>query len=526
MPELPDVIVYIEALTERLIGRRIEAIRLLSPFVLRSVDPPIEAVNGAVVKGLRRIGKRIVLVFDRRPFDPPDTSRRPADLFLVIHLMIAGRLRWRAPGQKLGLGPKIVLAAFEFEHGTLFFTEASSKKRASIQMVRGEPALAALNPGGVEPLEASFEEFRRGLTRENHTLKRALTDPQLFSGIGNAYSDEILHAARLSPMKLSQSLSDDEMRRLMEATRPRSCSGSSVCARRRGPAFRRRSRLFATAWRSTAASVSLVPSADRRCSGSCRASTSATTVRLDELAAAMGKACRVPAGRAVAEVELDLADVKPGLQRVDRHPHLAAEAARQWEAGRARSLAQIALARQRLREQASSPRLREDPGGALRDPEAAALRPCERRDGKVAARLDQRPQVAVEVRVAEQQWPWGCDPLRGGERLALAEAWARHDHRARCARALGRPVARAVVGHDDLAVREGSSETPDQRTDRALLVAGSDEEGKPGWLIPRSTRGRMRHLAPRRRRVLWNQHLGARAPIGWSRVGLHGRRAR
>ena len=175
---------------------------------------------------------------------------------------------------------------------------------------------------------------------------------------------------------------------------------------------------------------------------------------LDELAAAMGEACRIPAGRAVAEVELDLADVEPGLQRVDRHPHLAAEAARHREAGRPRSLAQVALARERLREQAPSPRLHDHPGGALRDPEAAALRPCERRDGEVAARLDQRLQVAVDVRVAEQQWPGRCDPLRSGERLALAEAWARHDRRARCTRALGRPVAGAVVGHHDLGVPE------------------------------------------------------------------------
>jgi len=217
MPELPDVIVYIEALEERLVGRRLEELRLLSPFVLRSVDPPIDAMRGAVVSGLRRIGKRIVLAFDPATVRPFGTSTS-ADLFLVIHLMIAGRLRWRAHGQKLGLGPKIVLAAFEFEHGTLFFTEAGSKKRASIQLVRGEPALAALDPGGVEPLDASFEEFRRALTRENHTLKRALTDPQVFSGIGNAYSDEILHAARLSPLKLSQSLADDEVQRLLQAT--------------------------------------------------------------------------------------------------------------------------------------------------------------------------------------------------------------------------------------------------------------------------------------------------------------------
>jgi formamidopyrimidine-DNA glycosylase len=140
-------------------------------------------------------------------------------LFLVVHLMIAGRLRWREPGKKSGMGPKLMLASFVFEHGTLFFTEASSQKRASLQLVRGVEALRALDPGGVEPLEASLEQFHDALTRESHTLKRALTDPHLFSGIGNAYSDEILHAARLSPLKLTRSLSDEEFGRLYDATR-------------------------------------------------------------------------------------------------------------------------------------------------------------------------------------------------------------------------------------------------------------------------------------------------------------------
>ena len=155
---------------------------------------------------MRRIGKRIVVEFD-------------GDRFLVIHLMIAGRLRWREPGRKPGMGPKMILASFDFAHGTLFFTEASSKKRASLQLAAGEAALRALDPGGLEPLEASAEQFHEALTRESHTLKRALTDPHLFSGIGNAYSDEILHAAKLSPMKLTRSLSDGEFRRLYEATR-------------------------------------------------------------------------------------------------------------------------------------------------------------------------------------------------------------------------------------------------------------------------------------------------------------------
>jgi len=206
LPELPDVVVYLEALTREIVGRRLERVKLSSPFVLRSVDPPITSLHGQAVRGVRRIGKRIVLEF-------------ADDVFLVIHLMIAGRLRWRAPGQKPGMGPKMLLASFEFGHGTLFFTEASSQKRASMQLVRGEQALRALDPGGIEPLDATREEFHEALTRGNHTLKRALTDPHLFSGIGNAYSDEILHAGRLSPFKQTQSLTDDEVRRLYESTR-------------------------------------------------------------------------------------------------------------------------------------------------------------------------------------------------------------------------------------------------------------------------------------------------------------------
>ena len=206
MPELPDVVVYLEALTRHVVGRRLERLKLLSPFVLRSVDPPIHTIDGRTIVGVRRIGKRIVLDFDE-------------DLFLILHLMIAGRLRWREPGKKPGMGPKMILASFDFAHGTLFFTEASSKKRASLQLVRGEAALLAADPGGVEPLEATREQFHDALTRESHTLKRALTDPHLFSGIGNAYSDEILHAARLSPMKLTRSLTDAEFLRLYQATR-------------------------------------------------------------------------------------------------------------------------------------------------------------------------------------------------------------------------------------------------------------------------------------------------------------------
>jgi len=206
-------VVYVEALTARLAGRRLERIVLRSPFVLRSVDPPIDAAFGQRISGVRRIGKRLVLVFE--PGEPAAAD----PLFLVIHLMIAGRLRWREPGEKPGVGGKLLLALFEFEHGTLLFTEAGSKKRASIQMVRGEAALAAVDRGGIEPLEATRAAFVEALTRENHTLKRSLTDPRLFSGIGNAYSDEILHAARLSPLKLTRALTGDEATRLFEATR-------------------------------------------------------------------------------------------------------------------------------------------------------------------------------------------------------------------------------------------------------------------------------------------------------------------
>jgi formamidopyrimidine-DNA glycosylase len=206
MPELPDVVVYLEALGRHIAGRRLERLTLHSPFVLRTVDPPVDAVQGQIVRGVRRIGKRIVLGFD-------------AELFLVVHLMIAGRLRWRPPGKKPGVGPRLILASLVFENGTLLFTEASSKKRASLQLIRGEAALRTLDPGGVEPLDATLEQFHEALTRESHTLKRALTDPHLLSGIGNAYSDEILHAARLSPLKLTRSLTDEEFLRLYDATR-------------------------------------------------------------------------------------------------------------------------------------------------------------------------------------------------------------------------------------------------------------------------------------------------------------------
>ncbi len=204
MPELPDVVIYLEALERRIVGRELRQVRVTSPFLLRSVDPPLEAVRGKRVTGLRRLGKRIVWEFED-------------DLFLVIHLMIAGRLRWREAG--IAVPRKLGLAAFDFAEGSVLFTEAGTKKRASLHLVRGEVALASFDRGGLEVLEADAAAFARTLRSENHTLKRSLTDPRLISGIGNAYSDEILHAARLSPMALTSRLDDESMSRLYRATR-------------------------------------------------------------------------------------------------------------------------------------------------------------------------------------------------------------------------------------------------------------------------------------------------------------------
>jgi formamidopyrimidine-DNA glycosylase len=204
MPELPDVTVYIEALQARVLGARLERVRLASPFVVRSFDPPIASAAGRTVMGLRRIGKRIVLALDD-------------GLFLSIHLMIAGRLHWKPSGAKVP--GKIGLAAFDFSTGTLTLTEAGTKKRAAIHLVRGEEALEDLDAGGLEVMDADVDAFRRALGGESHTLKRALTDPHILSGIGNAYSDEILHRARLSPVKQTRSLTDEEHARLFAATR-------------------------------------------------------------------------------------------------------------------------------------------------------------------------------------------------------------------------------------------------------------------------------------------------------------------
>ena len=203
MPELPDVVVYLEALERRIVGQQLERVRIVSPFVLRSVDPPVAEAEGRRVVGLRRMGKRIVWALE-------------GGLFLVIHLMIAGRLRWRPSGAKPP--GRIGLAAFDFRGGTLLLTEAGSKRRASIHLVRGEEMLVGFDRGGLEPLEIGLDAFRARLVSESHTLKRALTDPRLFSGIGNAYSDEILHRARLSPLALTRQLDDEAVARLHAAT--------------------------------------------------------------------------------------------------------------------------------------------------------------------------------------------------------------------------------------------------------------------------------------------------------------------
>ncbi len=204
MPELPDIVVYIENLESRLTGTRLERVRVLNPFVLRSVTPPLSAAEGRKVGGARRIGKRIVICLED-------------ELFLVLHLMVAGRLRWLAPGS--AAPRRISLAVLEFSSGALVFTEAGTKRRASLHLVRGEAALAAMDPGGIDVFETSAGDFSARLRRENHTLKRALTDPRLFSGIGNAYSDEILHRARLSPFAHTATLTEEEAARLHAAAR-------------------------------------------------------------------------------------------------------------------------------------------------------------------------------------------------------------------------------------------------------------------------------------------------------------------
>ncbi len=204
MPELPDIEAYLEALRPRIVGARLDGVRLATPFLLRSVDPPLRETYGHTVTGVRRLGKRIVIALE-------------GQLFLVLHLMIAGRLRWKEAGARVP--GKVGLAAFDFSTGTLILTEAGTKRRAALWAARGDAALAEHDPGGIEPLTVSLEVFREALTRERHTLKRTLTDPRVFAGIGNAYSDEILHRAQLSPVRMTDQLDDAEIARLWEATR-------------------------------------------------------------------------------------------------------------------------------------------------------------------------------------------------------------------------------------------------------------------------------------------------------------------
>ncbi|HEV7665726.1 MAG TPA: DNA-formamidopyrimidine glycosylase family protein [Chloroflexota bacterium] len=204
MPELPDLTVYLDFLQATIVGQTLEKIRVASPFVVRTADPPLKAADGKRVLGLRRSGKRLIFALEE-------------DLFLTIHLMIAGRFRWKERGA--AITGKIGLAAFDFSNGTLLLTEASQKKRAAIHLLKGEASLADFDRGGLEPLDASLEEFRARLLLGNHTVKRALTDPDLFSGIGNAYSDEILHRAKMSPVKLTHSLSQGDVEVLYGATR-------------------------------------------------------------------------------------------------------------------------------------------------------------------------------------------------------------------------------------------------------------------------------------------------------------------
>lgn len=204
MPEYPDITVYLEALDDRIMGRVLERVRLNSPFLLRTIDPPVREAEGKRVMALRRVGKRIAIGVE-------------GEVWLVLHLMIAGRLHWKKPGVKLA--GKNALAAFDFAEGSVVLTEAGSQRRASLHLARGEEGLRAMDPGGMEVMGARLEDFARALTEENHTLKRSLTDPRLFSGIGNAYSDEILHRAQLSPVQLTQKMKPEEIGRLFAAVK-------------------------------------------------------------------------------------------------------------------------------------------------------------------------------------------------------------------------------------------------------------------------------------------------------------------
>jgi len=222
MPELPDVELYLHALRPRVLDKTLQGVRIASPFLLRTVEPAVDEVTGKRVRELRRLGKRIVLGLED-------------ELYIVIHLMIAGRFRWKSPRHKIP--GRLGLAAFDFEDGTLLLTEASKKKRAALHLCRGETALREHDPGGIEPLEIDFASFSAALRERNHTVKRALTDPRIFSGIGNAYSDEILHRARLSPLVWTTRMTEEQLERLHAATREVLSEWSARLIEQHGEAF-------------------------------------------------------------------------------------------------------------------------------------------------------------------------------------------------------------------------------------------------------------------------------------------------
>ncbi len=290
MPELPDITVYIEALERRIVGVPLEGIRVNNPFLVRTYDPPLEAASNKTVRQIRRVGKRIAIGLDD-------------DLWLVLHLMIAGRLHWKPRTVKIS--GKLNLAAFDFPRGSLLLTEAGTKRRASLHLLRGEVALRTQDPGGLEVLTTTLKSFQNALRQENHTLKRALTDPHIFSGIGNAYSDEILHRARLSPLALTQKLSDDEAGQLFRESRPCSRSGSIVSDWRPAMAFPKRSPHSARKWPCMAATACLAPSVPLPSSGSATPITRPTTApaarpRAASLPIVPSRACSRTTGRATS----------------------------------------------------------------------------------------------------------------------------------------------------------------------------------------------------------------------------------
>ena len=225
MPELPDIVAYVDAIESRVLGQPLQRVRLASPFLLRTSQPPLSSVEGRAVRELRRVGKRIAFGFED-------------DLWLVLHLMIAGRLHWRSPDAKLG--GRQNLAAFDFPHGSLVLTEAGAKRRASLHVVSGEESLRSMDPGGIDVFASDMNSFRAALAAENHTLKRALTDPRLISGIGNAYSDEILHAAQLSPITLTGKLKPEDGKGSLRRQSKRLSCGSTACTQKPKKLFLKR----------------------------------------------------------------------------------------------------------------------------------------------------------------------------------------------------------------------------------------------------------------------------------------------